>query len=412
MPVRGFFTPAETGNAQVMQGRGCVSCGLYDGPLSPVMPPAGQGRLGIMNVGEAPGESEDKRGKPWQGKVGRLLSKTYRRLGVDLFEDCVNVNAVNCRPPKNRDPSSHEVACCWNKVVRPALEAAEPRVIVLLGNAALQSIIGLRWPGSLGGITRWRGFVIPDRERQAWLCPVFHPSFIEREKNAAARTIWEHDLERAIGMADQPLPKHEDDVRRVDIVEGNDQIEGLIRRLHESCDEVAFDYETTGLKPHAEGHRIVSASIATIDPAGEAGAWSFMMPESGPARSAFKKLLRDPDVGLTAHNMKFEDNWSAVRLGVQPRGWAWDSMQAAHVLDNRPGITSLDFQVYTHFGVMDYSSHIKPYLETSSGAGDNAFNRIDELVADPRGRRDLLVYGGLDSLYQVMLAKRQREALR
>lgn len=357
-------------------------------------------------MGEAPGRREDEKGKPWQGKVGRLLQKTYRRLGVDLFQDCVNINSIACRPPKNRDPSAHELACCHNKMIRPTLEKERPKVVVLLGNAAIQSVIGLRAKNDLGGITRWRGWVIPDRHWNAWLCPVFHPSFVEREDSEAAMTIWEQDLERAFDAVNRPLTEYEEDTRYVTVVEGGDEIAGLLRRINDSGETIAFDYETTGLKPQAEGHRIVSASIAT----GADEAYSFVMPGTGTARSAFKRLLGNENVSKVAANLKFEQNWSAVCLGVEVRGWDWDTMQAAHILDNRPGITGLDFQVYVNFGVLDYSSHIKPYLQGTDASG-NAFNRIDELMADPRGRRELLVYGGLDSLYEYRLAEIQKAGL-
>ena len=59
----------------------CASCGLYKNALSPKMRAYGEFKKEILNIGEAPGEVEDKRGMPWQGKSGRLLKKVYRRLG-------------------------------------------------------------------------------------------------------------------------------------------------------------------------------------------------------------------------------------------------------------------------------------------------------------------------------------------
>ena len=61
---------------------------------------------GILIIGEAPGQVEDRKGLPWQGGTGRLLKRTLEKQGIDLFEDCICVNAVNCRPPKNRAPKA------------------------------------------------------------------------------------------------------------------------------------------------------------------------------------------------------------------------------------------------------------------------------------------------------------------
>ena len=60
------------------------------------MRPHGNFNKGIMVIGEAPGEVEDEKGRPWQGPTGRLLSRFYRRQGIDLFEDftILKLNAV------------------------------------------------------------------------------------------------------------------------------------------------------------------------------------------------------------------------------------------------------------------------------------------------------------------------------
>jgi len=107
----------------------------------------------------------------------------------------------------------------------------------------------------------------------------------------------------------------------------------------------AFDYETTGLKPHAEGHKIISASIC----AEPDQAYSFMMPyTSKSCMRLWKEIMETSRMGKMAHNMKFEDTWSNIRLRTEVNGWEWDSMIAAHVLDNRRDITGLKFQMFIH----------------------------------------------------------------
>jgi len=178
----------------------CPSCGLYRYVKTPRMQPFGRFKKRILNVGEAPGETEDRRGKQWQGKTGRLLQRMYHKLGIDLFEDCLNINAVNCRPltkrGSNRSPTSHEIACCRKRVL-DLIKEYKPHLIVCLGNPAIESLIGHRWKKDLGGITKWRGWTIPDRDFKAWLCPTFHPSYVNRMDRQEVDTIWEQDLKRA-----------------------------------------------------------------------------------------------------------------------------------------------------------------------------------------------------------------------
>src|SRR5665213_1876383 len=97
------------------------------------MKPWGQFSRKLMTCGEGPGENEDKRGKPWQGKAGTLFSDTLKDLDIDLERDCLSTNSVLCRPPNNRTPTGHEQACCRSKFLYPEIETSQPKVILLLG---------------------------------------------------------------------------------------------------------------------------------------------------------------------------------------------------------------------------------------------------------------------------------------
>lgn len=385
----------------------CASCGLYKRALSPKMEPYGEGGLRILNVGEAPGEDEDRRGKPWQGKVGRALRKTYRRIGVDLFSDCWNVNSINCRPPDNRDPSNHEINCCRQQIVNPAIERLQPHVIVLFGNAAIQSVIGARWARDLGGVQRWRGWAIPDRDLGAWVCPVYHPSFVQRYDDEEAWTVWTEDLQNAIGCAHAPLPTFDNEREQVTIVRDEAELARLLKKARKRADRIAFDYETTGLKPHAEGHEIVCGSFA-MEP-DQAYAFRMPAPDSRCGR-LWAELMQDPTVSKMAHNLKFEELWTREVFGVSVQGWEWDSMLAAHILDNRKHVTSLKFQAYVQFGIVDYSSDIEPWLKGDEKHGANSFNHLHKLI-DKHGDRQLLEYNGLDSLLEFRLAMDQMDEI-
>ncbi|KKL17127.1 hypothetical protein LCGC14_2488660, partial [marine sediment metagenome] len=133
------------------------------------MEPYGNFKKKVMIIGEAPGAEEDRTGKPWQGKTGRLLQETLKEIGINLFEDCISVNAVNCAPPNNRTPTKKEIDCCRDIKVLKALAEHSPKKIILLGGVALTSFLGDRWKKKLGGITMWRGFAAPDQDYKAWV---------------------------------------------------------------------------------------------------------------------------------------------------------------------------------------------------------------------------------------------------
>lgn len=405
--IEGFFTKKETESKSRPAGKSqsCVSCGLYKDCDSPKMEPYGNFKKKILNIGEAPGEYEDRNGKPWQGKMGRMLQQTYEDLDVDLFEDCLNINSVNCRPKDkqghNRAPSNVEIDCCRKRVFS-IIEEYKPKVILLLGNAPLYSLIGHRWKKDLGGITKWRGFTIPDQDFKTWLCPTFHPSYIERANSISnykgepiENVIWKQDLKEAFGMAKIPFPVYVEPV--IEIIE---DLSVLKKIKYES----AFDYETTGLKPHAVGHRIICVSIADT----ENHAYVFLMPKTRKEREPFIQYLINPELKKVAQNMKYEHCWSKVRLGVDVQGWEWDTMLATHLFDNRPGICGLKFQVYVQFGVVDYSSDVDPYMKAVDNINANSLNKMLDLLKTPNGKEVLCKYCGLDSINELRLANRQR----
>jgi uracil-DNA glycosylase family 4 len=397
--MEGFFTIAETKSKSRPKGKicSCASCGLGSKCLTPKFPPYGNFKKGILIVGETPSEIDDRAGIPWQGKSGKLLQRTLEGLGIDLYEDCLTTHACKCHLIDDRLPSNHEVDCCRKSVLQ-TVDTYMPKLILLLGTSAIYSLLGHRWKRDLEGILKWRGWTIPDQDLKAWVCPIFHPSFVNQRKDGVEEVIWIQDLESAIEKLNDPFPKYKEP--KIEVIEDLSVLDNI------QSDMVAFDYETTGLKPHAKGHRIVCCSVAdTVD-----HVYVFLMPDTKLGRKPFLRLLENPRISKMAHNIKFEDTWSKVRLKQDVFWWQWDSMLAAHILDNRPGITGLKFQAYVQFGIIDYSSELDPYLH-SGGNSANDFNKIFDLIKTEDGVDKLLHYCALDSVYEYRLAMLQMKIM-
>ena len=379
----------------------CLKCGLYK--HSNYVPPYGGYKQRILNLAEAPGFDENEQQIPFVGKVGRILQRTYRRLGIDLFEDCLNVNSTSCRPVTtsgtNKKPTDKQIACCREMVVKNVFEDYDPPdLIMLFGASALKSFLGHRWGGTLKGINRWRGWVIPDRELNAWVAPVYHPSFIARSEEEI-ESLWIEDIQRALEHLDKPFPKYREP--EIEFIEDLSPLYNIESNL------TAFDYETTGLKPQAQGHRIVSCAIADTPN----HAYAFLIPKKRKDQKPLLWYLNNHEIGKVAANMSFENNWSNVRLKQSVKGWDMDTMLAAHVLDNRGGISSLDFQVYVQFGILGYDLKVKPYLKSPEDSGGNGFNKIHELLKTKQSIKDLLVYNAYDSIFELRIAWRQVKEL-
>ena len=104
----------------------------------------------ILLVGEAPGADEDRTGKPFVGRAGHLLDKMLAAIGLDRTQVYI-VNVVPWRPPGNRTPTPQETAICL-PFVRRQIELVGPKILVCLGAAAAQTMLGVK-----EGILRTRG---------------------------------------------------------------------------------------------------------------------------------------------------------------------------------------------------------------------------------------------------------------
>ncbi|HEY3421258.1 MAG TPA: uracil-DNA glycosylase [Methanomassiliicoccales archaeon] len=117
--------------------RKCKRCILCEGRAN-VVGPSGDLSSRLVFVGEAPGATEDRTGKPFVGKAGKMLDRLLAENGLPR-ESIMITNAVKCRPPNNRRPTKEEVEAC-----RPYLkEDLEGRcLIVALGLTASEGLLG------------------------------------------------------------------------------------------------------------------------------------------------------------------------------------------------------------------------------------------------------------------------------
>jgi uracil-DNA glycosylase family 4 len=397
--MEGFFSKKETESMSRPDGKtySCVSCGLYKSCNSPKLAVAGRFKRGILNIGSRPSESDDEAKKPFQSKSGKYLEQVYKDLGIDLWEDCLNTFAVKCSTKK--EPSAYQIDCCRRHLLK-VIEEYKPKVIVLFGNSPLYSVIGNRWKRDLGTVEKWRGFVIPDQDFKAFIIPTFDPLDAKESVGGVIDVIWKQDLAKVLQYSETMFPKY----KEPEIIYLENDLSVLDKVV---SGHIAFDYETTGIKPHGVGHRIICASVAIS----EAKVYTFMIPETRRAIKPFTDLLQRKTVGKFAQNMKFEDTWTNVRLKVPVVNWTYDTMLASHIIENRPGVTGLKFQTYVQFGVVDYESEVSNYLKAEDNTNANSINKIEELLEKPNGTASLLKYCALDSIFEYRLAMLTRKSM-
>ena len=166
----------------------CYRCPLgsanrvpFDGPTS---------NAELVLVGEAPGANEDRVGRPFVGRAGKLLDTLLEEAGSSRHR-CSVLNAVCCRPPSNRDPSWDEIQACHPNLVAQ-LKLTEAKVGVTLGRVSTSII--LEDPKATMAASRSTPFI---KYGKVWI-PTYHPAYALR--NPSAKAMIAADLELAMSF--------------------------------------------------------------------------------------------------------------------------------------------------------------------------------------------------------------------
>ena len=144
----------------------CTLCELHRSRTEAV-PGEGPSHAEIMLIGEGPGASEDKQGRPFVGASGKFLNQLLEEAGVTRA-DVFITNVVKCRPPGNRDPLPDEIDICTSNYLQHQIELIDPSIIVTLGRHSM----GLFFKGVK--ITEIHGQMRQVGDR--YVIPMFHPA--------------------------------------------------------------------------------------------------------------------------------------------------------------------------------------------------------------------------------------------
>lgn len=396
---KGFFSPSRITATRkplplIAQ---CGACGLSEtGCKTPFMEVGGKGKQKIMIVGEAPGETEDKRGIQFVGKTGEYLSDRLKRLGFILHRDAWTTNALICHPPDNLIKDKNAVNYCRPNLLK-SIEEYKPETIILLGKSAVKSLIGFLWKEDVGDMNRWLGWQIPCQRFNCWICPTWHPSFLMRDKDSVKEMMFVNHLKEAIQLEGRPYEKVPNYKDQVTVLLDTNIAAKIILKMARGKRPVAFDYETNMLKPDNDRSYILCCSVSD-------GKVTIAFPWDKTTEEAMRVLFKSPTPKI-ASNMKFEERWTRCKLKCRVRNWDVDTMLLSHVLDNRKDITSIKFQAFVKLGQEAYDDHIKPFLQSRKRGGYEE-NRIKDCDL-----QDLLLYCAMDSLLEWKVAKQQKKEM-
>ena len=176
--------------------KSCKACDLWKLGTQTVFG-EGPARARVMFVGEQPGDSEDRAGRPFVGPAGRLLDEALSEVGIDRDEVYVtNVvkhfkweAAQRGERRLHKKPRQSEIEAC-----RPWLDAelqvVRPEVLVCLGASAAQALLGKDFR-----VTRDRGKPMKS-DLAPYVMATAHPASILRAPDSAAREQGRRELVR------------------------------------------------------------------------------------------------------------------------------------------------------------------------------------------------------------------------
>ncbi|MDP9017141.1 MAG: uracil-DNA glycosylase [Candidatus Eremiobacteraeota bacterium] len=147
----------------------------------------------LMVIGEGPGETEDRLGRPFVGRAGALLEQMLAAIDLPR-EDVYICNTVKCRPTlregaklKNRAPEPVEMVNC-RPYLDEQIDIIVPGVILALGAPAAKTFLGPKFL-----ITKQRG-VWYEGPAGIPLMVTFHPAYVLRQTGntmiGVKRDVW------------------------------------------------------------------------------------------------------------------------------------------------------------------------------------------------------------------------------
>lgn len=332
--------------------------------------------------------------------VGSRVSKMAHMSGVpvmaEYLEPILNllpsvytvyyVPSISCYTEREL---THELSivgakCCGQNVI-DVVKQVKPDYVLLFDSPAIAAIYDKRVDKGCNA-ELWRGNRIPDQTLGCFVIPLLRYITPRQGSDNAHWLLIQEDLK----LVDPNLAFPSFSIK----IELTDAI---LQKLT-AGDIIAFDYETTGLKPDNKGHRIYSASIYRL---GDDTAYSFLVTETNIEK--LKAVLNSREIKKIAHNIKMEERWSRKMLGIGVNGWLWDTCLGAHCINSTSGNSGLKFQALVNFGRDDYSKSVEQYLRAETSNGINTIYNCPI--------HSLLEYGAWDAYYCGLLYLKQREVL-
>lgn len=384
----------------------CLACKLHTKCKTPNMPYTGEGKLGVLIIGDAPTLNEDNAGKLLVGSSATYLKNKLSRLGLRLEEDFWYTTTIQCRTPKGKEPTDKQLAMCRDNLM-DTIKYLAPKYIWTVGNVPTKALIGYGLKKT--SITSLCDRNIPLHDKDCWVTPMYpHKLAAQKQKDKNVISYYDRLLYRAIQFVkdDLPLP-YINPFRNITVIKDAKVIVDIIRGIIDSGELSAFDFESTGLYPWVSGHMTTSMGIAT-----KATAYAFPVehPEAGftekeidSIEDAIADYINAKHLIKIGHHVNFDIRWTEWIMGTNPEGVFPCTMTDQHIIDHRQGNLSLKDIAFLKWGIANYDKATEGYIKTIPGTN---FNRMHKMPLNEQ-----LLYVGADARLTLKVYQEQREEL-
>jgi uracil-DNA glycosylase family 4 len=360
---------------------------------TPIFPPViGDQYNGLVILAQSPSKEDDEKQRPMINKRAQVVRSIAYKQGINLAKKGAFTYALSCCVGKGKG-TDVQYKCCHD-ILAKNINELKPKMILCCGEMAFKTLFNLKNKVSS---TKLRGRVIPNYEFNCIVFTLMNPNDIYKGFQQYAMR---RDVERAIKLwknryntrkgvkKDLEFKKILDNITITE-VKNPSQLDIVLSRISK-WKEAAFDYETTNVKPYDEYFEITHIQFGKEKSAYviNESLWQ-TYPVWRKIKQFVKWFLENKSIHKIIQNDKFEDLCSRYVFGTKRIVNSDCPMLATHVVDERRGCTSLDFQNLTRFGIPPYSDTVKTYLQKKEK--DDKVNRIREAPYE-----DLITYAGLD----------------
>ena len=316
-------------------------------------------------VGISPAENEVLDNRPFTGWSGKVLRGVLGKLKV---KDFYFTNSFLCFYPEEGDEELskaqivRQATRCCSERLQAELDLVSPKLVVALGNVALETLTGKDYKVSLVN-----GRILPGTNSR-FVLPVLHPAGLKRRPDEFFEMVdalksaprWVKSTYQQIGIPNTVVIKSEEELLEVCNLIHNSRV-------------IAVDTETTkrGLFPYGRDPDTIRCVIVSCD-----GETSYIIPgNSSPYYEPHIDLHQHPslieaisEANLDTHNGPFDVGFF-LQAGYSPK-IGFDSFLGHYTLDEREYSHGLKPLGHKYLGAPDWEAGLKDYLPHKNSSYD------------------------------------------